>query len=1252
MPSLIGSLFVSLTADFAPFQRNMKQAEGITASTSAGMRRNVGLTERSVNSLQRTMGSNIRPYALISAARTFETTAQRANLLRGALFATTAAFGGLGAALTSNIVSRYLDTFVNISNQLRAVSADTGEVAGKFETLSAVADRSRSSLAAVALLYTRLQRASPDESTDKIARRVETINKGLQLGGATAQEAASAAIQFSQAIQSNRLGGDELRAVLETPLGGELAKGLGVTIGKLRQLSKEGKLTADILFKALDKISGDVDKKFANSVATIDQALTLADNAIIAYAGSLNSAYGITKAITSGIGSFADNLDTIIPLLATVGGLLGANFAARLITGFAGAKVTSLVDGMRAVTNARKDDLRFAKEQFALAEKSRADALTALGGARGQVAGDVRGLAPKADLKAYQRDLAAIQKADANHLDLLARKVQVVDQLANVSKSLTVAEVKAADTLAASQTKLNGLYAEQTRIRRDANRASAAVSTSGTGLKTQFADQATAQKALNALKKEQTAIDRAVSKEEGVLSKQREGYVKAYNASFLAAAEQRAAVLVTEKALVQELAASEAARAKLAATARVSGGTVQTAGLATAKTALADAEKASLGANAAIFRAGQSLVIAEKAAGRFAIALAGIRSAGAGLVGFLGGPWGVALTAAIATMTLLGIRSREAAEKVANAERIISENLGEMAKAGNQNALREVLTDELKARTDELTAVLDHLQTQRKAVADAVNIFVGSLFDTGIVTAEVAGQMTDLSARFRDGTASVADLTKGLDGLGVRRGAELDGIIQSAVETKDKMDRAAGAVDNIKAKIADLDGRIAVVTVDVHYVDRARNLDEARDQRNIDDREQYAAGQRSLRDAVELARKRKEILDAAGEGKVKNTSGAIDAREQELLEQGYAKTRESARALATEELNLKESTREAGKGASAAAKEYEKFANKLAELQATASGAFLSDLDQKTVDFARSLKNGSEMMKQYIAAVNSGDLTLAPKQLIQAREALMQIGAADTWRSIIQQYGTGAQLAGTFADKQAELNYLVSEGKITAGQAGAAYADFISQFGNYQWVNDLSSALTDFAGKAVTDFDNIGASALDLLKQIAQITLQMTLLGPLEEYLKGGFAGAATGGSGGGVLSTIFGSLFGGGGGAGGGTPSFAGPWGAGYIPGFAGGTRSAPGGMSWVGEHGKELMNVPPGSQIMPASESARAMGAISGGGRSTVELRLSPDLEARILNQASQQSVQITKSGIKSYDKSALPGSAQRVQRDRRAR
>jgi phage-related tail protein len=45
------------------------------------------------------------------------------------------------------------------------------------------------------------------------------------------------------------------------------------------------------------------------------------------------------------------------------------------------------------------------------------------------------------------------------------------------------------------------------------------------------------------------------------------------------------------------------------------------------------------------------------------------------------------------------------------------------------------------------------------------------------------------------------------------------------------------------------------------------------------------------------------------------------------------------------------------------------------------------------------------------------------------------------------------------------------------------------------------------------------------------------------------------------------------------------------HIPGFASGTDFAPGGLSLVGEHGPELVNLPRGSQVIPNQPSQQLM-------------------------------------------------------------
>jgi len=214
------------------------------------------------------------------------------------------------------------------------------------------------------------------------------------------------------------------------------------------------------------------------------------------------------------------------------------------------------------------------------------------------------------------------------------------------------------------------------------------------------------------------------------------------------------------------------------------------------------------------------------------------------------------------------------------------------------------------------------------------------------------------------------------------------------------------------------------------------------------------------------------------------------------------------------------------KATKSATKDLEKFADKLAELKQTGAAAGLREIDRQVVQFATSLKNGSKMMAQYIAAVKSGDLSKAPAQLLQARKAFVEIAAANQAADIIQKYGTGAQVTSQFAEQQEILNAAVANGSITAGQAKTAYADFLSQFGQYQWIEQVTDAFSSFADSVIDDFDNIEDAANSLVKNLAKILINATLIQPFEDWLKGALGQAVNTANAGGSSGSIVGSLF------------------------------------------------------------------------------------------------------------------------------
>tara|TARA_R100001591_G_scaffold20444_3_gene28949 strand:+ start:1283 stop:3145 length:1863 start_codon:yes stop_codon:yes gene_type:complete len=85
------------------------------------------------------------------------------------------------------------------------------------------------------------------------------FNTAAKLAGASAIESSNAFRQLAQALGSGRLAGDEFRSISEQipTLLAPIADELNVPIGKLKELAAEGKLTSDVVLRALRKIETD-----------------------------------------------------------------------------------------------------------------------------------------------------------------------------------------------------------------------------------------------------------------------------------------------------------------------------------------------------------------------------------------------------------------------------------------------------------------------------------------------------------------------------------------------------------------------------------------------------------------------------------------------------------------------------------------------------------------------------------------------------------------------------------------------------------------------------------------------------------------------------------------------------------------------------------------------------------------------------------------------------------------------------------
>jgi tape measure domain-containing protein len=103
-------------------------------------------------------------------------------------------------------------------------------------------------------------------TAEEVLRLVTGLQRLAISSGASTQEIQGSTQQLAQALASGVLQGDELRSILEgmPRLAQGLARELGVSIGELRKMGSEGKLTADTVFPALlravERVNGEFDR--------------------------------------------------------------------------------------------------------------------------------------------------------------------------------------------------------------------------------------------------------------------------------------------------------------------------------------------------------------------------------------------------------------------------------------------------------------------------------------------------------------------------------------------------------------------------------------------------------------------------------------------------------------------------------------------------------------------------------------------------------------------------------------------------------------------------------------------------------------------------------------------------------------------------------------------------------------------------------------------------------------------------------
>jgi len=131
-----------------------------------------------------------------------------------------------------------------------------------------------------AQVYARLRPLGIELET--IRSVYEGFNTAAILSGSSATEASNAFLQLSQALGTGALRGDELRSVFEqTPAVIQaIAKEMNVTVGAIKDLAKEGKVTTEFILPALERLRTEGADKLAEAMKGPAQQFRNLKNAI------------------------------------------------------------------------------------------------------------------------------------------------------------------------------------------------------------------------------------------------------------------------------------------------------------------------------------------------------------------------------------------------------------------------------------------------------------------------------------------------------------------------------------------------------------------------------------------------------------------------------------------------------------------------------------------------------------------------------------------------------------------------------------------------------------------------------------------------------------------------------------------------------------------------------------------------------------------------------------------------------------
>lgn len=279
---------------------------------------------------------------------------QGVDSVKGALNGLKGLIATLGISVGATELLEMADSYKTLEAKIKLATGEGVNFINGFGGVQDIANETFTSIEDTGELFARISRAGKEMNLAQqdVLSVTKTINEAIQLSGGSAESNQAAITQLIQGLQSGVVRGEEFNSIMEQSprLARAMADGLGVTLGQLRAMAAEGKLTSDVVISAVQSQGEAIQSEFDAMPLTIGQSLAQLKNNFLSFVGDIDKQLNSSGGVSSIIQQMAESLDDIDP--ATTDAVREAFTQLGEVAQLLGESVFIVTDNLGEVWNA------------------------------------------------------------------------------------------------------------------------------------------------------------------------------------------------------------------------------------------------------------------------------------------------------------------------------------------------------------------------------------------------------------------------------------------------------------------------------------------------------------------------------------------------------------------------------------------------------------------------------------------------------------------------------------------------------------------------------------------------------------------------------------------------------------------------------------------------------------------------------------------------------------------------------------